>query len=98
MSPAPHEINAFRDWFGVRPSAARILAVLYAADGKIIRHADLMSAGGQTQAGTRTSVRDLRAAMDPGSIGCAHGTGFWLTQVGLADCAAALADARRRAA
>lgn len=86
----------FSEWFGVSGTAGRLAATLYAANGQVVRHDDLRLATGQTLKGFNRSLKGLRAAMEPESIINVHGHGYWLSDVGMADCEAALADARRR--
>lgn len=87
-----------REWFGVSPSASRLVAALFAADGEAVRHEDLLDACGQTRNGMNLSIKFLRAAMASGSITNVFGVGFRLTTAGLADCRRGLEDASQRRA
>ncbi|HYF06362.1 MAG TPA: hypothetical protein VD970_01990 [Acetobacteraceae bacterium] len=87
----------FAEWFGVGPAAARVCSTLYEAQGAVVPFPALMAAGRQGRNGLNLSIKRLRAAMDPGSIGNVHGRGFYMTEIGLADCHAALRDAFARA-
>lgn len=87
--PAP----TFRAYFAIRPATAKVLARLYAAGGEIVGHEELASAGGQTCKGLYESIKFLRQAMDPGSVANKPNVGFRLTEVGVADCDGAIADA-----
>jgi hypothetical protein len=89
MSPAA----VFKDWLAVKPAAGRALAVLYEAAGELVPIEDMLRSTGQTRNGLYLSTRDLRQTMDRGAIKNEHGVGYRLTEVGMAECRRALADA-----
>lgn len=89
-------VATLREWFAVPPSAARLVARLYAAGGKVVEHHDCRRAAGQTTNGINLSVKLLRAAMEPGAIANEHCVGYRLTPTGIADCDRAMADAATR--
>lgn len=93
-----HLALIFREWLGVPPSAGRVLAALYLAEGRVVRHADLGAAARQTGNGLALSIKHLRRAMEREAIVCVWGTGYRLGAPGVADCENALADARQRRA
>lgn len=88
----------FKEWFCVGPAASRVIAALYEGGGEVVPTDDLVAASRQTLHGFRVSLVHLRSAMDAGSIKLRRDRGYWLTEVGLADCRAALADFEARAA
>lgn len=90
--------SILRQWFGVSPSAGRLIAALLKAGGQPVPLWDLCDIAGQTRNGTQLNIKFLRAAMDPDSLVYTPGEGYGLTAAGLADCRRGIADADARAA
>lgn len=88
--------SIFQEWFGTTAKPAHLLTILYEANGEFITHADLQISMRQSRAGLDFSLKQLRAAMEPGAIRCEIGRGYWLSVAGRADCDAALANAQKR--
>lgn len=86
----------FAEWLGIRPAAGRILAALHRRPSAVVSMDALRLAAGQTFNGVNFSLRQLRAAMDPGAIECIFREGHALSPVGVAECELALADAAAR--
>lgn len=86
----------FAEWFAVSAAAARVVAALYDAGGRIVTREALQTAAGH--ADLPYCLKLLRTAMEPGAIHYEMHRGFRLTLAGQDDCRAALADAGRRAA
>jgi hypothetical protein len=84
----------FKAWFGIEMAPAEVLALLYAAGGDLVPSLTLR----RTTGATRRAAFKLHEAMEPGSVVCQYAAGYRLSPTGLADCAAALADAQRAAA
>lgn len=92
-APLPPVPAALKAWLAVPPSAARVLAAMFAARGEVVPRGDLMASGGQTRAGLELSIKILRAAMDAAAIVNVPTVGFRLTSSGVAECERAVADA-----
>lgn len=90
--------QTLREWFGCRPSAAGIIAMLYAAEGQFVPREAIAKHLGLTIGSFHQELWHARNAMDPNSIASRMNVGIHLTAVGLEDCRRALADARARQA
>lgn len=105
MSTRIHEV-AFQGWFATAPKVrrgrafrprsiaaeTRVLAALYAAEGGV-RPASAIATAADVRAGTVAYlICRLRSAMDAEAIDTVPGVGYRLTEVGLAECRAALAS------
>jgi len=80
----------FAEWFGLRPAEARLLATLYLAGGRpcpVDRLADAGKIGPPT---VSVRVFHVRSAMEAEAIDSAKGQGYWLTDVGMAECKLAI--------
>jgi hypothetical protein len=77
---------AFVQWFGLSAGRARVLSMLWRAQGEIV------SAGsfGLSRRSAYVYVSDLRTALDPGAIRTRSKSGYALTRTGLNECQAAL--------
>lgn len=83
-------------WFGVEAGSGRLAAALYEANGRWLSRSRMIVASGRSLAGMQLCLKQLRAAMDQGSIEWAADAGWRMTEIGLADCRAGLADAERQ--
>jgi len=81
---------AFREWFGLRPAEADLLAGLYAADGRVVSRDELAAAARVVIPSVPVLVVRLRDALEPESIDCERGVGYRLTDQGLDECRRAL--------
>lgn len=81
---------AFRDWFGVTPGEADVLAVLYQAAG--IRRAQAMIATltGLSPGSVPVAINTLRQALDSEAIDFDRDGGYCLTAPGLDECRGAI--------
>ncbi|PZQ59256.1 MAG: hypothetical protein DI570_16480 [Phenylobacterium zucineum] len=89
---------AFMEWFGIHAAPARILEVLNAAEGEVVPFDRILTQAGTTKSGTRMALVRMARAMPSGFYASAPGVGYKLTDIGLAECREALADAAARAA
>ena len=81
---------AFREWFGLTPAAAEILAVLYAAKGRTIQADDLARTAGVSPKAVGFHLFSVRQALDCEGLDLEPGQGYRLSEVGLDECRAAL--------
>ena len=81
---------AFREWFGLTPAAAEILAVLYAAKGQTIMADDLARTAGVSPKAVGFHLFSVRQALDCEGLDPEPGQGYRLSEVGLDECRAAL--------
>lgn len=77
---------AFAQWFGLSGGRARVLAALWAAQGRIVPAA----AFELDRRSVYVYVCDLRTALDPGGIHTRSKSGYALTPSGLIECRTAL--------
>ena len=77
---------AFVQWFGLSAGRARVLSMLWRAQGEIV------SAGsfGLSRRSAYVYVSNVRTALNPGAIYTRSKAGYALTQSGLDECEAAL--------
>jgi hypothetical protein len=80
------------EWFGLQPAEARILAALYVAGGRERSRDALAVASRSSRKALSVRVYHIRRAMEPEAIDGAAGRGYWLTEVGMAECATAIAE------
>lgn len=85
----------FSEWYGIGPVAGRVCAALYAADTRPLTVPAMRVQLGHMTDTLRAGIVALRAAMDPGEL-ITDGLRYALTEAGIDDCNAALADARAR--
>jgi hypothetical protein len=86
----------FAEWYGVGPVAGRVCAALYSADTRPLTVDEIRREILHAPASVRAALVALRQAMDPGAL-VTDGLRYALTDDGMDDCYAAIADARRRA-
>ncbi|WP_143105751.1 helix-turn-helix domain-containing protein [Brevundimonas sp.] len=82
---------AFVQWFGVSAGRARVLSMLWRAQGEIVS----ASCFGLSRRSVYVYVSELRTALDPGAIRTRSKSGYALTQSGLNECRAALGAMHR---
>jgi hypothetical protein len=75
--------------------AGRVCAALYAADTRPLTLPQLVAQLGHARNTVAAGLVTLRGAMDPGGL-ISDGRRYALTEAGMDDCNAALADARAR--
>ena len=80
---------AFKDWFGVMPAGATVLAALYAAQGTEVHHTALLGIAGPR--GVERIMASLTEALDEGAFTESPG-GYALTAAGQAECDLAIAE------
>lgn len=81
---------AFREWFGLRPAEADLLAGLYEANGQVVSRGQLAAAARVVVPSVPVLVVRLRDALEAEAIDCERGQGYRLTDHGLAECRQAL--------
>lgn len=86
MTPSTLKI-AFREWFGVPPAEADLLATLYNADGQFIPIDDLLPDHDprSVRHTVHQRIANLRKAMDTEAIDSVPRKGYRLSEVGLAE-------------
>jgi len=77
---------AFIQWFGLSAGRARMLGMLWRAQGEMV----LASSFGLSRRSVYVYVSELRTALDPGAIVTRSKSGYALTESGLDECRAAL--------
>jgi hypothetical protein len=82
---------AFAEWFGLNPTAARILAALHGAGGEPLDLHALTEAGRGSRPAATQALAAIREALDPGALEARDRTAFRLAPRGRAECAAAIA-------
>lgn len=86
----------FAEWFGIGPAAGRVCAALYSADTRPLTLGQIRSRIPHARATLSAALVALRLAMDPGDF-ITDGLRYALTETGMDDCNAAIADAGQRA-
>jgi len=81
---------AFREWFGLTPAAAEILAVLHAAKGQTVTPEDLASRAGVSPRAVGFHLFSVRQALECEGLDHEPGQGYRLSEIGLDECRAAL--------
>ena len=81
---------AFREWFGLRPTAADVLAKLYLAAGGFLTSIELSHAVGALPSAMRFHLSQVRQAMDCEALDSLKGCGYRLSEAGLAECRLAI--------
>ena len=81
---------AFREWFGMPPTAADLLAKLYLAAGGFVTAAELSRAVGALPGAMRYHLYQVRQAMDCEAVDSQPSYGYRLSEVGLAECRTAI--------
>lgn len=82
---------AFVQWFGLSAGRARVLSMLWRAQGEIVSGGSF----GLSRRSAYVYVSELRMALDPGAIHTRSKSGYALTQSGLEECRAALGAMHR---
>jgi len=82
---------AFVQWFGVSAGRARVLSMLWRAQGEIVS----ASCFGLSRRSVYVYVSELRTALDPGAIRTRSKSGYALTPSGLNECRTALGAMHR---
>lgn len=83
----------FADWFGLDETAAALLAKLYETHiehGWMVSYEDIRQLTGPNPVSAKRRLRELDAAMEPGSISLHPWRGAKLTPVGVKECVVAL--------
>ena len=81
---------AFREWFGLTPAGAEILAVLYGAKGEALAPDDLARQAGVSPRSVGFHLFAVRQALDCEGLDHLPGDGYRLSEIGLDECRAAL--------
>ena len=81
---------AFREWFGLTPAGAQILAALYAARGEALAPDALARHAGVSPKALGFHLFTVRQALDCEGLDHAPGEGYRLSEIGLAECRGAL--------
>ena len=81
---------AFREWFGLSPTEAEILVVLYDAGGALMQPHQIADAAGGRAGSVTVHLAVLRSTLEAEAIDCVRGAGYRLTEQGIAECRAAL--------
>jgi DNA-binding winged helix-turn-helix (wHTH) protein len=81
---------AFREWFGLTPAAAEILASLYAAKGETVTPEALAREAGVSPRAIGFHLFSVRQALDCEGLDHEPGRGYRLSEIGLEECRAAL--------
>ena len=89
--------RAFCEWFGIQPTAGRVCASLYEADTRPLTVAQLVGRLRHQPGTIHAALVAVRLAVEPGSL-VTDGLRYALTDAGMDECNAALADARARRA
>ena len=91
---------AFREWFGLTPAGAELLAVLYGAGGETLAPEDLARQAGVSPRAIGFHLFAVRQALDCEGLDHVPGQGYRLSEIGLDECRGAirtLADELRAA-
>ncbi len=81
---------AFREWFGLTPAGAEILAVLYGAKGETVEPDELARQAGVSPRSVGFHLYAVRQALDCEGLDHVSGQGYRLSEIGLGECRAAL--------
>jgi len=81
---------AFREWFGLTPAAAEILAVLYAAKGRTVAPEALAREAGVSPRAIGFHLFSVRQALDCEGLDHEPSCGYRLSEIGIEECRAAL--------
>ena len=81
----------FREWFGLPHGQGRALASLYEAGGSPVSRDALLAAGRLWPSSMNFTLSMIRMALGPGAIENVPNRGWRLTNLGLAECRAAIA-------
>ncbi len=81
---------AFREWFGLTPAGAEILAVLYGGKGEPIAPEVLAREAGVSPRAVGFHLFAVRQALECEGLDHVPGHGYRLSEVGLDECRAAL--------
>ncbi len=81
---------AFREWFGLTPAAAEILAVLYGARGELMAPDHLARQAGVSPRAVGFHLFSVRQALECEGLDHEPGQGYRLSEIGLDECRAAL--------
>lgn len=96
MTEFAHHTEAFREWFGMEPAPASMIALMFELNAELVSYDLAEERLGMKRPHVRCAMSDVRNAMDFGSYVSNYGVGYRLTQQGLRECRAALADAEHR--
>jgi hypothetical protein len=80
----------FREWFGLTPASAEILAVLYGAGGETVAPEDLARRAGVSPRAIGFHLFAVRQALECEGLDHAPGQGYRLSEIGLDECRAAI--------
>lgn len=81
---------AFREWFGLTPAAAEILAVLYGAKGRLVTSEELAKEAAVSPRSIGFHLFAVRQALECEGLDHVAGRGYRLSEIGLRECRAAL--------
>ena len=81
---------AFREWFGLTPAGAEILAVLYGAKGATLSPDELAQKAGVSPRSIGFHLFAVRQALECEGLDHLPGHGYRLSEIGLAECRGAL--------
>ena len=81
---------AFREWFGLTPAAAEVLAVLYGAGGETLAPDALAQQAGVSPRSVGFHLFAVRQALDCEGLDHVPGQGYRLSEIGLDECRASM--------
>jgi len=81
---------AFREWFGLTPAGAEILAVLYGANGSALEPEALAKAAGVSPRAIGYHLFAVRQALEQDGLEHVPSQGYRLSEPALDECRAAL--------
>jgi DNA-binding CsgD family transcriptional regulator len=81
---------AFREWFGLTPAGAEILAVLYGARGTTVAPEELARKAGVSPRAIGFHLVGVRQALECEGLDHVPGHGYRLSEIGLDECRAAV--------
>ena len=81
---------AFREWFGLTPAGAEILAALYGARGSAISSDQLARQAGVSPRSVGFHLFAVRQALECEGLDHVPGQGYRLSEIGLGECRAAV--------
>ena len=81
---------AFREWFGLTPAPAEILAALYRAKGGLVTSEELARQAGVSPRSIGFHLFAVRQALECEGLDHEPGQGYRLSEVGLDECRAAI--------
>lgn len=90
--PAPALAASFREWFGVTPREAALLTMLYENAGQPVTSKRLGETLGVSAHAVEHYISQLRSALAPEAVDCTRRSGYHLSQIGLDECRAAIAE------